>query len=263
MSKPKHRCLHAVRELPLERFRLATDGRSWKFIASRRYDFLCNLAGRANPDGTFIGKDGTNYSPSEIRLSRHTSEATMYRRTDELNELGLLSWTREKNHAGRRIYVIHFDEHLSSSSENTSQVEAEHLSSSEGTPLRLETKEGEHLSSSQITPLSGDRYPSYPPKERTDKAIRQSVATDETDGLSRHFSPFAGMAEVSFGMTKPEREFFRAEIARKSLEKVAMIVETFAHDRSQDFDSMKSPAKVLVSRWSDYIALYETEHQSY
>jgi len=103
------RCLLDVRKIPLESFRHPRDGKKWKQRARSRYHFLCKLAGDANPDGTFKKENGViNFSPGVKKLLLHMAERSLYRMTTELRELGYLSWDREKNNYGRRIFQIHF-----------------------------------------------------------------------------------------------------------------------------------------------------------
>jgi hypothetical protein len=113
LSKPEsqnkkfNRCTLNVRDLPLERFRLQRDGQKWKQAARSRFDLLLKLSTYANPDGTFVSEDGKkNFSPSARTLLRHYAKRSLYRLTNDLCRLGLLSWEREKNHYGRRTYRI-------------------------------------------------------------------------------------------------------------------------------------------------------------
>jgi hypothetical protein len=107
--KKFNRCTLNVRDLPLERFRLQRDGQKWKQAARSRFDLLLKLSTYANPDGTFESEDGKkNFSPSAKTLLRHYAKRSLYRLTNDLCQLGLLSWEREKNHYGRRTYRIHF-----------------------------------------------------------------------------------------------------------------------------------------------------------
>jgi hypothetical protein len=104
MARPEN-----VRDIPLERFRMERDGRKWKQAARSRSDLLLKLATYANPDGTFESEDRMkNFSPSAAKLLRHYTERTLYRLTNDLCQLGLLSWEREKKHYGRRTYLIRF-----------------------------------------------------------------------------------------------------------------------------------------------------------
>jgi hypothetical protein len=107
MSKPKSRCAHKVRNLPLERFRLPTDGRKWKSAARSRAFVLTHISDWSNDDGTFI-RNGKDYSPSEQTLLRRLDRATLYRRTMDLRLLDLLDWERSNRHNGR-TYLITAD----------------------------------------------------------------------------------------------------------------------------------------------------------
>lgn len=127
-----NRCTLNVRDLPLERFRLERDGRKWKQAARSRSDLLSRLATYANPDGTFESEDRKkNFSPGAEKLLRHYAERTLYRLTNDLGQLGLLSWERENKHYGRRTYRIHFqpEKHLPHSQN--------HLPHSQKTPATM------------------------------------------------------------------------------------------------------------------------------
>jgi hypothetical protein len=111
----KKTCRQLVRVLPIERFRLAGDGRKWKDLARRRAQFLEFLATWSEDNGTFYKwKNGAiaNYSPSEQRLTQRYGRSNFYRLTEDLHALGLLHWVREEKphgHFGRRVYRITAD----------------------------------------------------------------------------------------------------------------------------------------------------------
>jgi hypothetical protein len=100
-------CLVTIRRLPLERFKLSTDGRKWRALARTRRALLLELATYANPDGTFT-RDERNYSPRAKTLEKTWCRSTAYCREDDLRDLGLLSWTRP-DHYHPRVYRIHLD----------------------------------------------------------------------------------------------------------------------------------------------------------
>jgi hypothetical protein len=159
-------CLLAVRAMPIERFRLPADGRKWKQLAASRASFLESLASRANPDGTFL-RGEVNYSPSEIRLARRTSPRSVYRITDALRQLGLLTWERRNNYS-RRIYTVHFrEEHLPDSSENTCQIRDKSPARFKITPAMVTGDNTCHY----------DRYPSLKDSVTADAAVA-SVGSD-------------------------------------------------------------------------------------
>jgi hypothetical protein len=108
-QEKKKTCRQLVRALPIERFRLATDGRQWQHLARQRWHLLEYLAGNAEDDGSFRKwKNGKliNFSPSEQRIRQRFGRGTFYRLADDLNTLDLLYWNREDEHYGRRIYKI-------------------------------------------------------------------------------------------------------------------------------------------------------------
>jgi hypothetical protein len=106
------KCTQFIRNIPLENFRLAGDGRKWQQAARTRKNFLIYLSTWANGDGTFIGANGIDYSPSEKTITRHMNRKTYYRVSEALQQLGLLSWTRKQTHYGRRSFTIHLENHL-------------------------------------------------------------------------------------------------------------------------------------------------------
>ncbi len=122
-AKKFNRCTLNVRDFPLERFRLERDGRKWKQAARSRSDLLLKLSTYANSDGTFQS-DEKNFSPSAKNLLRHFAEDTFYRLSNDLRELGLVSWVREQKHYGRRIYTIHLraEKQVRYSQRNTSDI---------------------------------------------------------------------------------------------------------------------------------------------
>lgn len=142
MSKSRSdalKCVVAARCIPIEKYRLGTDGRKWKAVAARRRALFMELATYANSDGTFereFESRKINYSPSEKHLvaSMGISRATIYRRLDDLHEAGLLDWTREHHH-DRRIYRIIFP--------------AEQVSDSPIAGLILKSEIGKQVSDSQ------------------------------------------------------------------------------------------------------------------
>lgn len=99
---PTSKCLIEIRNLPLERFRMAHDGRKWKQVARSRSLVLVYIATFADGDGN-VGK----YSPGiERQTKRHGFTARwLYRLHDDLNALGFLSWKRE-NRQEKREYTI-------------------------------------------------------------------------------------------------------------------------------------------------------------
>jgi hypothetical protein len=164
MNPESQKCSQVVRQIPLERFRLPSDGRKWKQVARSRIGLLLRLSGYANGDGTFE-RDGRNYSPSEKTLAKHVEPRTYYRLTKDLRRLGLLSWTREQRHYGRRTFTIH----LPNSPETPARFDEKHLPDSE-TPVTFEIETpatfAEHLTPAtgdlQKTPDTRANNPSFP-----------------------------------------------------------------------------------------------------
>jgi hypothetical protein len=171
-KKQVTKCSIEVRNFPLEAFRLAGDGRKWKQSARTRKAVLLHLSSYANPDGTFMGSHGRNFSPSHETLLDDFSKGGIHHATTALRELGLLSWTR-KNHYERRVYTIHLPEHSPDSSECYTAVmqlhEEKHSQDSAESLSTFDAKGPEHSQHSSITLSTSDPIPSLPTKERADK----------------------------------------------------------------------------------------------
>jgi hypothetical protein len=170
----KNQCTLWVRRLPLERFRLPSDGRKWKQAALGRSDLLIRLSTYANGDGTFIGTDGQNYSPSWKTLTQHVAEKSLDRRLDALRDLHLLLWTRE-HHYDRRIYQIH----LSDSPESPATFDSKqvshsrnHLSDSSESPVRLAGNDSNHLSDWTKSPVTMGGIPSLPSNDSVQPTVQ-------------------------------------------------------------------------------------------
>ena len=181
MSKTaKHtitKCSQEVERIPLEAFRLPKDGRKWKQSARSRSGLLLRLSVKANPDGTFIGPHGQNFSPSFERLSKHVSRGSYTYLTNDLRDLGLLSWTRA-NHYARRVYTIHLPEHCQDSlkrypdSDGKPMVghQNQYQDSPESLP-RLNAETPNHYQDSSKTVSTSVRIPSLPTEERAVKGF--------------------------------------------------------------------------------------------
>jgi hypothetical protein len=189
-TKKFNRCTLDVREIPLERFRLERDGRKWKQSARSRSDLLSRLATYANPDGTFESEDRKkNFSPSAAKLLRSYVESTLYRLTNDLCQLGLLSWEREKKHYGRRTYRIHFqpEKHLPYSQEQLPHSQKTpfttlgdntfHHARCYHLPYSPESKQNTSLADSSSTPL------------RLLEPLPSLRATSLCAAAAEHFSP--------------------------------------------------------------------------
>lgn len=95
-----------ARSLPLERYRLPSDGRKWRMVARNRQGVYNYLAGFPFGDGTF-SRGGINYSPQEAAMLKHFgfSRSWLEILLNGLKELGLLSWTRLNRHS-KREYTL-------------------------------------------------------------------------------------------------------------------------------------------------------------
>ncbi len=91
-------CLFEICKLPIEYFRLPSDGRKWKAAASARKTLAVQLAGYADPDGTSI-------RPSIKTLAEQTgfSRAKVCRLMDDLKELRFMERTGRYGQRGAAI----------------------------------------------------------------------------------------------------------------------------------------------------------------
>ena len=220
MSKSSSKCSIWVRNLPLDRYRLPSDGRKWKQAARSRSALLLRLSSYANGDGTFIGETGINYSPSFETLEKHIARPSFYRVTDALRALGLLSWTRER-HYERRVYTIHL-------SETGITFDSEQVSHSKitGTTFDRNSQEQvphsekqvphsqEQVPHSQITGSTMGNYPSLPslPSEEPSREREPSASQKQNSKPSLSLaSPAAGSkpAQKDRGQEKPKAKTCR------------------------------------------------------
>jgi hypothetical protein len=106
MKKVINNCLIQIRNLPLERFRVASSGRKWKNLARQLQAMLVWLAGFANGDGTFA-KGDEDFSPSVKRQMKHFGYKRhwIYKLQDYLKALGFLTWTRVNRQEGRKYTI--------------------------------------------------------------------------------------------------------------------------------------------------------------
>jgi hypothetical protein len=154
MSADNLKCTNIVKRMPKERFRLPEDGeRKWKGVAARRKALLIELSTYANGDGTFIGVNGRDYSPSiETLLESASSERSLYRTLDALQTLKYLKWTREK-HYQRRSYTIllpSIANHLSYQGTNLLPNQPE-------SPAKSEAETADHLPNETKSPATACR----------------------------------------------------------------------------------------------------------
>jgi hypothetical protein len=187
-------CSRAVRDLPLERFRLPLDGRKWRVLARKRRALLLDISEYANGDGTFerTFPDRTepmNYSPSEKRLLKHWAHGSLYRYQDDLRLLDLLDWDRPK-HYHRRIYQItanaaypfrpeHIPDNTSKIHKNTSEIGDEHIHDS---PEQVRDSQ-EHIPQLEPTSVS---YPSLSPSNPREREILYEWAKKQILGRAQN-----------------------------------------------------------------------------
>jgi Helix-turn-helix domain len=107
-------CLFEVCKLPIENFRLPTDGRKWKAAASARKTLLVQLAGFADADGTSI-------RPSTQTLADQTgfSRSKVCRLLDDLKELGFMERTGRYGQRGAAIRRLMLPENASGTESKT------------------------------------------------------------------------------------------------------------------------------------------------
>jgi len=163
MKNKSLKCSQIVRNIPLERYRLPADGRKWMQVARSRSELLVRLSTYANGDGTFVGENGINYSPSFETLEKHIARKSFYRLSDALRDTGLLSWTREK-HYERRIYTIHLDQ-VPLRPKSGVKLDAEQVSDSPEPSVTADGNDSNQVSHWPESGATRDNHPSLPSKE--------------------------------------------------------------------------------------------------
>jgi hypothetical protein len=208
------KCTQLVRKIALEFFQLPKDRRKGKQAARSRQGFLVWLSTWANGDGSFVGANGIDYSPSEKTIAKHYAKSSYYLLSNELKELGWLSWKRKQTHYGRRSFTIHLENQVPDApktpptfTKNTSKIQTK-------TPPTFT----EHLQDSSITPppLRGDNTstpwhnPSYlaPASMRTEtQRTFADVAVDSNGGAQTQTDAVDGATphDISAVLPKPPR----------------------------------------------------------
>jgi len=195
------RCLLDVRGIPLEKFRLARDGKKWRQPARHRSDLLFRLASYADPDGT-LGK----FSPSMQTLSEHFAERTLYRYLDDLRELKLLTWERAKHYHQRQYRIVISrdaeENHLPDEIRITCQIATNHL------PV-----EQNHLPDRAKTPAIAAqdiRLPSEEPSKKDRPAKPQALSSKDSNPerqtVLKEYRPWLAMTWQRLNLTKRERD---------------------------------------------------------
>ena len=171
MSDPVLKCSIIVSEIPLEQFRLPTDGRKWNQSARSRAGLLQWLSGKANSDGSFE-RNGKNYSPSEKRIVKRFARKTYYRLSGDLRKLGWLSWTREQNYK-RRLFTIHLDNHVPDLPETPARFDENDVSYPQETQKRSVT----------MTRVTMGHYPSSP-NTSLESSTRDATSSDHKHDIA-------------------------------------------------------------------------------
>jgi hypothetical protein len=117
-SEKKYWLQDQVARLPLERFRLPTDGQRWRGQAMNRRHYLYVCAKKGNRDGTFLrhingNAQPSNCSPREEELLKEFTRASSFRYKRDLWKLDLLDWADDGTHkygrGHRQIWQITVD----------------------------------------------------------------------------------------------------------------------------------------------------------
>jgi hypothetical protein len=219
-AKAINRCLLAVRGLPLERFRIPSDGRKWRFLARQCAGCLEYLASFANGDGTFtrVNERGEeiNYSPSEKRLIKRFAKSSYYRLTNRLHDVALLSWDR-RDHYHKRIYRIDvnaphpfYPEHVPYSPEH---VPYSNCQNPKHVPRSHEnvknTSHGEYV----LTRPTDSHYPSLDSFPSTSKNIpsKPSAAQPAADAYNKFVESIFKPKPITIDvLSQADKDFLRA-----------------------------------------------------
>lgn len=258
------KCSQVVRNIPLERFRLPADGRKWKQAARSRSGLLSRLATYANGDGTFV-RNGRNYSPSLETLQKHVGHGSYYRLTEDLQNLRLLSWIRER-HYDRRIYTIHLENASEDSQEKqvpdslsetgptfNNQDEKQVPDSAEQVPHSQKT--GPTMDSIRLLP-SVPSKPSYRPEPKSGDGIDSGEnLTDKRNGnhsaemmvdYENVFCRFQDDINITLSedtKTKLKSQFGDAseDVLRKAFRNL--------RDRDMGWDGLDRPAAIILKEF--------------
>jgi hypothetical protein len=272
------KCFIELRALPLEQFRLPTDGRKWKEIARSRRMVLEFIASFADGDGT-VGK----FSPSIEKQSKHNgfSKPWVLHIHDDLKQLGFLEWTRDRksNRNQRRYYTIMLPVEAPGSEGSRSTLEftctkstpeftqqvnysSEQVNSRvypagkvQSLPIRLlPSKESVSLPS----PFDETMDVLVPAQKRNPQNEQTSVS-GRGQNVGALGAAFTEITDKLLHATKDQRQFLQRQIENLGFEAAKAVVKEFAEDERHDWGKLHCPAAILQRDWPSYEALVKRQ----
>ncbi len=203
--------------------------------------------------------DSTEARPSVATIVRESgwSEREVFRALKELRKKKLIVQTKASDKKKNTPAVYRLNFYLVSSRQDVVSgwqdvVSGRHdrtATQTQGTATQ--TRGGVRLAPESVLESGSESE-----NESGSKSVHQSPTDGQMERLAVVFGERGHLGTTSFGQTKETRKFFADEIKRKGIERVCAVVEAFANDNHNDWHEIRQPAIVLVSRWSDYTAMY-------
>jgi hypothetical protein len=248
MAKTRFKnCLFDVCKIPIEVFRMPTDGRKWKAAAGNRKTLMMQLAGYANADGTSI-------RPSTKTLADQTgfSRRKVCRLLDDLKVLGFCERVGRYGQRGAAIRKLVLPEKPSNTPPETPSLRV---------PDSISESAGFDSQSARFNPQSA----------RLDSQGAIAVAHDlpsdlpnrtvnQISSIERLTDAFVKTTGKILGIGK-HRLKFEELLGQHGEDLVLSSIIKFAKG-DHDWKLVASPAKLYLSRSADYLALARLKPQA-
>jgi hypothetical protein len=242
MAKTKFKnCLFDACKIPIEVFRIPTDGRKWKAAAGNRKTLMMQLAGYANADGTSI-------RPSTKTLADQTgfSRRKVCRLLDDLKVLGLCERVGRYGQRGAAIRRLMLPEKPSSIPPETPSLRvSDSISESAGFDSQSARFDSESatLDSQSATAMAHDL-----PSDLPNRPVNQ---INPIERLTEGFIKATGRV---MGVGKKDHPAYAELINQHGEDLVISSVKLFANG-NHDWSLVNNPSKLFLSKSSEYLLL--------
>jgi hypothetical protein len=242
MPKTKFKnCLFDACKIPIESFRILTDGRKWKAAAGNRKTLMMQLAGYANADGTSI-------RPSTKTLADQTgfSRRKVCRLLDDLKVLGFCERVGRYGQRGAAIRRLMLPEKPSSTTPETPSLRvSDSISESAGYDFQSARFDSESatLDSQSATAMAHDL-----PSDLPNRPVNQ---INPIERLTEGFIKATGKV---MGVGKKDHPAYAELINQHGEDLVLSSVKLFANG-NHDWSLVNNPSKLFLSKSSEYLLL--------
>ena len=247
MPKTKFKnCLFDACKIPIEVFRIPTDGRKWKAAASNRKTLMIQLAGYANADGTSI-------RPSTKTLADQTgfSRRKVCRLLDDLKVLGLCERVGRYGQRGAAIRKLVLPDNPSSATAPILRVPDSISESAEFDSQSARfNSESATLDSQSAIAVAHDL-----PSDLPNRPVNQ---INPIERLTEAFITATGRA---MGRGKKEYPAY-ADLMNQHGEELVLASVVELAKGGHDWNLVHNPSKLYLSKSAEYLALARMKPQA-